>query len=870
MASNTEELGSRYLGLLLDGRYRLNELVGRGGMGAVFRALDERLKRQVAVKVIQPGGAAGDELARHRQRFTREAQLVARITHPNVVTIHDFGTYVEPGTGNELDYIVMELLRGENLAQWLPRLSRTDFALPYSLLMQTALGVAAGHREGVVHRDVKPRNVLVVPAGEPGRLWARVVDFGIAKPLHDDGAFGEITIGPGFVGTASYASPEQLVGRTTPGPESDVFSLGLVGYELFTGTLPFTEADRTRLSQGLHAPLRLPPSAVNPAIPGALEEVLVRALALDPAERFANADAFAAALDAAWRRAEAAGQLAAAAAGPETEVQPAAVGETVPASETQLVTELPPPAELSPPSEAPSRPSTPPRLVEPPPSEVPPEPTPVERRRRLAGVGRRAAVWLPAAALGVAVVVTALRGEGSIGIAIASILPSGWRGVDEIAAGQSLPGEIDGHDRVSETGAPFDVYRYRSTEAGPVLVRAQTSFRASIEWGRMQGREWQVLERSALMADPWITVSPEDGGEYQVRVQSQYSDGGSYTLTVTPGAPALRPGSSFTSTLGAADARLPDGEYAEQWTYRGSPGEQVTVAVDSGTTSAQLEWGRIVGGDWMVYEATAASERRLTATAADSGEYVIRVLHRPSGDTPAPYTISMTSGAREIGPGQTRGGRLSRADTNLDGGAYEVWKYRGTPQQVTFSVQGRDSTRPSLEVGRLVNGQWEALETSGSADGGQPARLLVTMDTAAYVVRARKNLQTDPGGEYELSVSTSTPSIALGQTLTSILSRADTHNSAGWSYETWDYHGLAGQWIWVEVRGSGRYSITLYRLENGTWVKDVSSRAHVADGSWVYTQVWIPVNQEYRIHVFTDMPEQSSYSLRISRVSQGG
>lgn len=864
MSSNTEELGSRYLGLLLDGRYRLNELVGRGGMGAVFRALDERLKRQVAVKVIQPGGAAGDELARHRQRFTREAQLVARITHPNVVTIHDFGTYVEPGTGNELDYIVMELLRGENLAQWLPRLSRTDFTLPYSLLMQTAMGVAAGHREGVVHRDVKPRNVLVVPAGEPGRLWARVVDFGIAKPLHDDGAFGEITVGPGFVGTASYASPEQLLGRITPGPESDVFSLGLVGYELFTGTLPFTEGDRNRLSQGLHVPLLRLPSVVNPAIPGALEEVLVRALALDPAERFANADAFAAALEAAWRRAEATGQLAAAAAAPETEVQPAAVGETVPAGETQLVTALPPPAEVSSPSGAASRPSTPPQLVEPPPSQVPP--VPVERPRRLAGVARRAAVWVPAAALAVAVVVTAVRGEGGIGVAISSMLPSGWR-VDEIAAGQSLPGEIDGRDRVSETGARYDVYRYRGAAEGPVIASLQASgFTASLEWGRTVDGAWQVLERSGWTTDPRLSVAVPDSGEYELRVQSQFSGAaGSYTLAVQPGAPDIRAGAEEAGILSAADTRMADGEYAEEWTYRGEPGEQVTFAVDT-AARARLEWGRVVGGDWMPLEVGGTDDAsRLTATAADSGEYVIRVRGRPSGGAAVPYTLSVAAGPRDIRPGQSRTGRLSRADDHRDGDAVEVWKYRGTPgKQVMFTLQAPDSAGTRLEVGRFTGGQWRVLESSAAA-GGRPAQFSIVMDTAAYFIRARGEPRDGAGDPYRLTATSTVPRVSLGETRTAVLSGSDLRSTRdGIYYECWSYQGTAGQRIVVSARGlsgSDRYYVAFGRFENGTCVG--SSAGYTSEG-YASTTVEVPQTGEFAILVFKEGSAQNAYSLSVS------
>jgi len=286
-------------GRVLGERYRVEEVIGRGGMGAVYRAADERLGRSVAVKVIT--AVAGDPETRERMRgrFTREARAAARLPHhPNVVPVYDYGTDAETG----LDYIVMELLRGEDLASRLQRSGPPPMALALRILQHAARGVNVGHRMGVIHRDVKPGNIFLVEDGD-GEQQVRVLDFGIAKVTDEEDTQTALTRDGRAPLSPAYASPEQLQGTDTLTPASDVFSLGAVGYQMLTGEKPFTEADRNRMGIGVQVPV---PSlrSRNSAVPAAVEEVITRALAHDPAARYPNAGAFADAVEAALRRVE--------------------------------------------------------------------------------------------------------------------------------------------------------------------------------------------------------------------------------------------------------------------------------------------------------------------------------------------------------------------------------------------------------------------------------------------------------------------------------------------------------------------------------------------------------------------------------------
>src|SRR4051794_9528765 len=285
-------------GRVLAERYRIEEVIGRGGMGAVYRASDERLGRAVAVKVITAVAADPEARERVRARFIREARAAARLPHhPNVVPVYDYGT--DEATG--LDYIVMELLRGEDLASRLQRAGPPPLELALRILQQAARGVNVGHKMGVIHRDVKPGNIFLVDDGDADDLQVRVLDFGIAKIMAEEDTETALTHDGRAPLSPAYASPEQLRGEGHLTPASDVFALGAVGYQLLTGEKPFTEADRNRMSVGMAVPI-LSIRARNPAVPADVETVIGQALSHDPAARFPNGGAFADAVSAAERR----------------------------------------------------------------------------------------------------------------------------------------------------------------------------------------------------------------------------------------------------------------------------------------------------------------------------------------------------------------------------------------------------------------------------------------------------------------------------------------------------------------------------------------------------------------------------------------
>ena len=276
------------LGRVLADRYEIQEAIGSGGMSLVFRGLDRTLGRPVAVKVIVFSSAVDSEREEPRRRFRREAAAAARIPHhPNVVQIYDYGTDPEL----DLDFIVMELLVGRNLKEALLAGPMPPEAAA-RILRHAARGLSAGHRVGIVHRDVKPGNLFL--SGDAGVEAVRVLDFGIAKPLETDPQ-DELTRTGQLAYSPAYASPEQLRGGRAATPASDVYQLGLIGYEMLAGERPFTDAERARIRSGewLEAPSRGRWETVRPEVRAVIE----RALRIDPDDRFADAAEFSAALD---------------------------------------------------------------------------------------------------------------------------------------------------------------------------------------------------------------------------------------------------------------------------------------------------------------------------------------------------------------------------------------------------------------------------------------------------------------------------------------------------------------------------------------------------------------------------------------------
>jgi eukaryotic-like serine/threonine-protein kinase len=285
---------------VLDNKYRIEQLIGRGGMGAVYRARDMRLDRLVAVKVVRA------ELLQDmdaRRRFRREAQIVARLQHPGIVSIFDFGTFADGGA-----YLVMELVRGEDLRRVLQREGSLEPARAARILSAVCDAIEAAHREGVLHRDLKPENILL-PAGGPvhrgarrggGDVEAKVLDFGVAKLVgdspEDPRSEGNVTLtaAGSIIGTPAYMAPEQLRGEP-PDHRTDVFALGVIAYEMLSGELPFSRGSLADVILAQDRGAR-PLTSASPRVPAPLEHVIMRALEVDPHKRPPSPQEFAAAV----------------------------------------------------------------------------------------------------------------------------------------------------------------------------------------------------------------------------------------------------------------------------------------------------------------------------------------------------------------------------------------------------------------------------------------------------------------------------------------------------------------------------------------------------------------------------------------------
>ncbi len=261
---------------IIDGRYRVISRLGSGGMADVYLAQDQLLGREVAVKVLHHHFAEDQEFV---ERFRREASSAAALSHPNIVAIFDRGEW------NGTYYIAMEYVAGRSLKTIVHEQGPLDPAMAIDIVIQILRAARFAHRRGVIHRDLKPHNVII---DEEGR--ARVTDFGIARAGASD-----MTLTGSIMGTAQYLSPEQAQGHTVSGT-SDLYSVGVILYELLTGVVPFEGETAVAIAFKQVSATPRPPSELNPAIPPSLDGVVLRALAKEPGERYADADELIAAL----------------------------------------------------------------------------------------------------------------------------------------------------------------------------------------------------------------------------------------------------------------------------------------------------------------------------------------------------------------------------------------------------------------------------------------------------------------------------------------------------------------------------------------------------------------------------------------------
>jgi serine/threonine protein kinase len=325
------------------GRYRIQDCLGRGGMGAVFRAHDTQLDRAVALKVPF---LSGDDTGT-RERFYREARAAAALHHANICPVYDVGEL------HGVPYLTMAFVEGRSLAKALEAGQSFSPQQAAMLVRKLALAMQEAHARGVIHRDLKPSNVILRPDGEPV-----IMDFGLAR-RGDDRSEG-LTRQGDVIGTVEYMSPEQFEGdNAAVGPASDVYALGVVLYEVLTGRRPYEGSAASKVASILLKPPPRP-SELRPGLPAQLEEVCLKAMAKPPAERYPTMAQFAAALTA-YLRSHQSGVVAAAARSEEAVPTPRPSATTKPIKEGAARSKPDPGWEVV--EDAPPAPPTPPRSV---------------------------------------------------------------------------------------------------------------------------------------------------------------------------------------------------------------------------------------------------------------------------------------------------------------------------------------------------------------------------------------------------------------------------------------------------------------------------------------------------------------------------
>ena len=254
-----DEYGNKYLGMKLDNRYEIQQVIGKGGMAYVFKARCHLLNRYVAIKMLRED-MAHDEL--FRENFKKEAQAVAMLSHPNIVSIYDVSR------SPETDYIVMELIEGVTLKIYMKTKGVLGHKESVHFATQIAKALSHAHSKGIVHRDIKPQNIMIAMDGA-----VKVADFGIAH-LENANAPEE-----NAVGSVHYISPEQAKGQTVDA-RSDIYSLGVVMYEMLTGKLPFTGEDAETVALQHLSSVPKSPCELDPEIPEELENQISKVTAL--------------------------------------------------------------------------------------------------------------------------------------------------------------------------------------------------------------------------------------------------------------------------------------------------------------------------------------------------------------------------------------------------------------------------------------------------------------------------------------------------------------------------------------------------------------------------------------------------------------
>ncbi|MCW5833359.1 MAG: serine/threonine protein kinase, partial [Labilithrix sp.] len=280
MVSPSLPPGGLVEGTTLAGKYRIHRMLGAGGMCLVYEAEHVHLRQSVALKILKP------ELARDATavaRFAQEAQAAAQLRSPNVARVHDVDRLPDGQP-----YITMELLVGHDLGTELQRRYALPVELAVDYVRQAASGISEAHALGIVHRDLKPENLFLTELGETTeRRLLKILDFGIAKNVHDDSR--KLTAPDAVFGTVDYMSPEQIRSASSVDHRTDIWSLGVILFELLTGRTPYSGDARSVIAQIVSDPV-VPPSRLVPTLPPGLVAVVMKALAKDPAARFQSAE----------------------------------------------------------------------------------------------------------------------------------------------------------------------------------------------------------------------------------------------------------------------------------------------------------------------------------------------------------------------------------------------------------------------------------------------------------------------------------------------------------------------------------------------------------------------------------------------------
>lgn len=273
------------VGSVINGKFHIHRAIARGGMGRIYYATQAPLDRPVALKVVLTEGHDSEEVANFLGRFLQEASILAKLQHPNVVTLFDYGK-IESGApvGGETYFIAMEFLAGDTLSARLKKRNLLSTPEVLFLIRQIARGLREAHSRGIVHRDLKPSNIILVPEGDGGEL-VKIVDFGIGKVVAVQDVTKDLTQEGMMVGTPRYMAPEQFEG--TASPASDIYALGTIAYQALAGALPFHGATLPEFMVAKFAHAIPPIKQVNPEayLPDALEHLILSMLARNPAER---------------------------------------------------------------------------------------------------------------------------------------------------------------------------------------------------------------------------------------------------------------------------------------------------------------------------------------------------------------------------------------------------------------------------------------------------------------------------------------------------------------------------------------------------------------------------------------------------------